>query len=140
MNRKLTIYISGPMTGLPAEEYRRRFDVAAEVLGKAGYRVVNPARGWPHRLYRLLGYRLTLLWDLWTLSGCDFIVKLPGWKMSHGASIESCWAYHFGIWTPPRQITEEIYRRLGTKLPPAAAPASDSNNRKKKKDNHAQSS
>ena len=94
------VYISGQMSGLPREEYIARFSKAEELLRAEGYDVVNPARLLPCRwpwLYRLMGYRLTILYDLWRLSRCDLIYKIPGWKESHGANIESCWAYHTNI-------------------------------------------
>lgn len=94
------VYISGQMSGLPREEYIARFAKAEALLREEGYRVVNPASLLPSRwpwLYRMMGYRLTLLYDLWRLSKCDLIYKLPGWRDSHGANIESCWAYHQNI-------------------------------------------
>lgn len=94
------VYISGQMSGLPREEYLARFAKAEELLKQEGYAVVNPARLLPSRwpwLYRMMGYHLTLLYDLWHLSRCDLIYKIPGWKESHGANIESCWAYHQNI-------------------------------------------
>lgn len=94
------VYISGQMSGLDRAEYLARFDRAAELLRQEGYDVVNPARLLPSRwpwLYRVMGYNLTLLYDLWKLSKCDLIYKIPGWKDSRGANIESCWAYHNSI-------------------------------------------
>ena len=94
------VYISGQMSGLPREEYLARFAKAERLLRYEGFTVVNPARLLPSRwpwLYRLMGYKLTLMYDLWQLSKCDIIYKMPGWRESHGANIESCWAYHMSI-------------------------------------------
>ena len=94
------VYISGQMSGLPREEYLARFAKAEELLKEQGYRVMNPTKLLPCKwkwLYRMMGYRLTILFDLWMLSKCDLIYKIPGWKDSHGANIESCWAYHNNI-------------------------------------------
>ena len=112
MNR---VYISGPITGLEREEYFARFARAEEILQEEGYTTLNPTRLLPSRwpwLYRLMGYRLTLLYDLWRLSKCDLIYKMPGWKESHGANIESCWAYNNGIFSVPRLQREAIDKKM----------------------------
>ena len=109
------VYISGQMTGIPREEYLARFAKAEELLKQEGYAVVNPARLLPSRwpwLYRLMGYRLTLLYDLWRLSHCDLIYKIPGWKESHGANIESCWAFHMGIYLLPLNMRDKIDKKV----------------------------
>ena len=56
----------------------------------------------------MMGYRLTLLYDLWRLSHCDLIYKIPGWKESHGANIESCWAYHMNTSLLFKKMRERI--------------------------------
>lgn len=85
------VYVSGPMTGLTREVYMQRFEVAAETLRYLGYRVCNPAQTiicrWPW-LYRLLGYDLTLKYDLWLLRRCSHIYLMPGWIDSRGAREE----------------------------------------------------
>lgn len=109
------VYISGQMTGLPREEYLARFAKAEELLKEQGYRVMNPTKllpcKWPW-LYRLMGYRLTILYDLWRLSKCDLIYKIPGWKDSHGANIESCWAYHNNIALLYAKTREKIDKEM----------------------------
>ena len=109
------VYISGQMSELPRKEYLARFAKAEELLKQEGYAVVNPARLLPSRwpwLYRLMGYRLTLLYDLWRLSHCDLIYKIPGWKESHGANIESCWAYHRNICLLYTKTREKIDKKM----------------------------
>ena len=109
------VYISGQMSGLPREEYLARFAKAESLLRQEGFTVVNPARLLPSRwpwLYRLIGYRLTLLYDLWRLSHCDLIYKIPGWKESHGANIESCWAYHQNICLLYTKTREKIDKKM----------------------------
>jgi hypothetical protein len=103
------------MSGLPREEYLARFAKAESLLRQEGFAVVNPARLLPSRwpwLYRVMGYRLTLLYDLWRLSHCDLIYKIPGWKESHGANIESCWAYHQNICLLYTKTREKIDKKM----------------------------
>lgn len=110
------VYISGGMTGIPREQYMKLFMLAEEELRMRGYRkVVNPIRVWACRwplLYRLFGYRLTLVYDLWLLMRCDLIYKIPGWQMSRGANIESCVAYHFKIWPVPKSDIRKLDLKL----------------------------
>ena len=114
--RNARVYISGPMSGLDRELYMKMFRRAEQSLRSQGYtRVVNPIRVWACRwpwLYRIVGYRLTLLYDLWLLMRCDQIYKLPGWRDSKGANIESCVAFHFKIWPVPDSQTKKLDKRL----------------------------
>ena len=91
------------------------FAEAERLLSKEGFKVVNPTRFFICRyiwVYRLLGYRLTLLYDLWRLMRCDMIYKLPGWQQSRGANIESCVAYHFKVWPMSKDVVSKIDKRL----------------------------
>ena len=114
--RNARVYISGPMSNLTREQYLELFRRAEQSLRAQGYRkIVNPIRVWACRwpwLYRLVGYRLTLLYDLWLLMRCDQIYKLPGWRDSKGANIESCVAFHFKIWPIPESQTKNLDKRL----------------------------
>ena len=116
MSKDKRIYISGPMSGLTRKEYLRNFRDAEKELRAKGYtRIVNPIRVWACRwpwLYRIVGYRLTLLYDLWLMTRCDLIYKIPGWHESRGANIESCVAYHFKIWPVPESQTKKLDKRL----------------------------
>jgi len=104
------------MSGVPREQYLEMFRRAEQSLRDRGYqRIVNPIRVWACRwpwLYRIVGYRLTLLYDLWLLTRCDLIYKLPGWQESRGANIESCVAYHFKIWPVPKSDTAKLDKKL----------------------------
>ena len=114
--RNAKVYISGPMSNLTREQYLELFRRAEQSLRDQGYlRIVNPIRVWACRwpwLYRIIGYRLTLLYDLWLLMRCDQIYKLPGWRDSKGANIESCVAYHFKIYPVPDSQTKRLDKRL----------------------------
>ena len=114
--RNARVYISGPMSGLEREQYLELFRRAEQSLRSQGYtKVVNPIRVWACRwpwLYKIVGYRLTLLYDLWLLTRCDLIYKIPGWRDSRGANIESCVAFHFKIWPVPQIYIKRIDKKL----------------------------
>ena len=114
--RNAKVYISGPMSGLDRELYLKMFRRAEQSLRSQGYhKIVNPIRVWACRwpwLYKIIGYRLTLLYDLWLLMQCDQIYKLPGWRDSKGANIESCVAYHFKIWPVPQSDIKKLDKQL----------------------------
>ena len=112
---KKKVYLSGRISDLPREQYMDYFQKAEELLAKEGFKVINPTKFVMCRhlwLYRLLGYNITLLYDLWRLSKCDNIYKLPGWQQSHGANIESCFAYHMKVWPVPKKVIERTDRKL----------------------------
>ncbi len=96
------VYISGPITGLDRADYLSRFAQAELLLRARGFDVLNPTRLAPARwpwLYRLMGYHLTLLYDLWHLLRCNGIAMLDGWQHSRGARLESATAEIFNIKT-----------------------------------------
>ena len=77
MKRK-RVYISGPMSGLSREYYMKCFAERERQLRMVhpDWRIVNPTKLAPCRwpwLYRLLGDRLTLAYDLWHLRRCTHI-------------------------------------------------------------------
>lgn len=122
--RNARVYISGPMSNLSSEQYMEFFRRAEQSLRAQGYRkIVNPIRVWVCRwpwVYRIMervlgcdtAYYSTLLYDLWLLRRCDMIYKLPGWRDSRGANIESCVAYHFKIWPVPQSDIKKLDKRL----------------------------
>lgn len=80
-----TLYLSGPMSGLP-DLNKPLFNKVAKQLRRKGYMVINPAEldsreacsTWEACLQR----------DLRALTRCDAIATLPGWKKSRGANLE----------------------------------------------------
>lgn len=121
--RKPKVYISGKISGLERETYLARFSKAEELVREAGYEPVNPCRFAPCRwpwLYRLLGYRLTLLYDLWRLSQCDRIYMIPTWEQSTGARIENFFAFQMPTVGDPsqhiRRLPYDIKNRIDKEL------------------------
>lgn len=108
--------MTDPKTGEASAENLLLFWKAEEMLNNAGYEdTVNPVRVWACKfpwLYRLVGYRLTLLYDIWLLMRCTHIYKLPRWQQSRGANIESCVAYHFKIWPVKQKVIDHINKKL----------------------------
>ena len=93
--RRKTLYVSGPMTGLP-DFNRAAFHKAADDLRARGYDVVNPAEV-------DLGPKAT--WEdymrvhLATITSGDVhgLAMLPGWRKSKGARLEGDVARAFGL-------------------------------------------
>lgn len=106
ISHRKRVYISGPMTGLTRREFMRRFAVAEVKLKRLGYEPINPARFFICQpwLFRLIGYRLTLIYDLWRLSRCDAVAYLPNWTASPGANVEHRYAMSVGIPELPEQL------------------------------------
>ena len=80
---------------------------AARRLRARGYDTLNPTQLPPSRWLwnsQVLGYRLTLLYDLWHLMLCDGITMLAGWEQSRGARLAKATADIFNI----TEITIEI--------------------------------
>lgn len=88
-----TLYIAGPMTGLPDFNYPAFFD-AARRLRAAGYGVENPAENKPEDTASWLAYmRMSLV----QISRADGLALLPGWQDSRGARIEAKLADDLGL-------------------------------------------
>lgn len=90
---RMTVYISGKMSGLTEEEYRKNFKDAENRLIELGYNVVNPC----DLVYLQESYAGMLLQALYALSQCDKIYMLKNWKESNGANCEYWFAKGMGI-------------------------------------------
>ena len=128
MKQKKRVYISGPMTdpktGKVSDENLTAFRRAHSLLSKEGYRrVTNPINVWVCRwpwMYRALerivgketAYRVVLMYDIMLMLRCDMIYKIPGWRESRGAQIESCVAFHLGVWPLPSKVRERVDKKL----------------------------
>ena len=97
----MKVYLSGRMSGLPWNIWYARFFGAECGLSRNGFLVVNPARTFIARhpwLYRIIGYRLTLAYDLWLLKRCDLFTMVgDDWRQSRGARLERLKARKWGI-------------------------------------------
>lgn len=84
---KKTIYLSGPITGLPQNNYKD-FALAQERIEALGHKVLNPheffeqkdVRDWTHNDFM----RVCIA----EMMKADLVVTLPGWEKSIGATIE----------------------------------------------------
>lgn len=89
----MRVYISGPMTGYPDDNFPA-FNAKAAELEAEGYEVENPAAkgvidGWEWSDY--------LRYDLRVLTECDAVYTLDGWEGSRGASLEMHVAKALGL-------------------------------------------
>ncbi len=83
-DRARSVYIAGPMTGLPEYNFPA-FNEAAEVLRAQGETVYNPA---DHGLIQGALWDDYLRFDIGNLVKCESIYLLPGWSNSKGARTE----------------------------------------------------
>lgn len=105
------VYISGPISNLPRAAYLGRFNEAERLLKQKGYEVLNPTKLAPCRwlfVYNIIGYKLTLLYDMWHLMNCDQIFMLPDYFKSRGARTEYLVASALGIGKLPLGDRTEI--------------------------------
>ena len=96
------------MSGLSQKEWRWRFLTADMTLNMQGYEVINPADTIIARhlwLYKIVGYRLTLAYDLWLLKRCSHIFMVGNdWMQSKGARLERLKAREWSI----KELNQEM--------------------------------
>ena len=100
---KIKVYLSGRMSGLEPVCWWNKFR-HAKIKLTAKYddiEVVNPAETIIARnpwLYRIVGYRLTMRYDLRLLRKCDHIYMVwKDWHLSRGARLERLKAREWNI-------------------------------------------
>lgn len=93
----MTIYLSGPMSGLPDYNYPA-FDAAAATLRRNGHTVFNPTETFGGATF--LRKEQYLAVDYVAVQVCDGLVTLPGWESSVGATAERAVALSLGkpVW------------------------------------------
>lgn len=101
-----TVYIAGPMTGLPEYNYPAFHLMAARLRG-LGYSVLSPAEhdlgtDKPRELYMRRGLEL--------LMKSDMVVLLDGWSASKGAVLEVDVAKALGLKIYDQRITQSLDR------------------------------
>lgn len=94
MTKSKSIYIAGPMTGMPEHNFPA-FHAAAERFRKAGWNVANPAENFRGRTDMPRSAYLRA--DVALLAQCDAIALLPGWERSAGATLEAVLAAEIGL-------------------------------------------
>jgi hypothetical protein len=92
--KRLSLYLSGPMTGLPDYNYPAFF-AAADLLRHAGYIVLNPADIGLHPTWTWADYMRVGLETL--TDQAEAVAVLPGWEHSRGARIEVRIAHRFRL-------------------------------------------
>lgn len=88
-----TLYLSGPMTGLP-DLNMPAFHAAAARLRAAGYTVVNPAE---INSDPAADWHACMRADIKALCDCDAIALMPQWGQSKGAHLELHIAHRLGL-------------------------------------------
>lgn len=88
-----TVYLSGPMTGLPDLNFPA-FHAAAADLRARGVHVINPAEINPDSQ---MSWEACMRADIRALCDCDVLVLLPGWEKSKGAHLELHIAHRLGL-------------------------------------------
>lgn len=98
-----TIYIAGPMTGLPENNYPA-FNTAEQQLRAAGYDVLNPVTSSSRSDAPVIPDAIDdMRWDDYMRNGinqlirADGIALLPDWFKSKGARIEEGIAQQLGM-------------------------------------------
>ncbi len=98
-----TLYIAGPMSGIPDFNYPA-FRAEAERLRALGFEVENPADN-PEQKDWASYLRVALVQML----SCDLVALLPGWQQSRGACLEVHVAKALGMPVlDAAQITEPL--------------------------------
>ena len=99
----MTIYLAGPMTGLP-QHNTPAFDAAEWLLCEQGHEVVSPAamlRVFPNDTLRQHFSR-----DCQAICECDCVALLSGWEKSRGVAVEIALAKYLNI--PVYEIREIV--------------------------------
>lgn len=103
-DKQITVYLSGPMTGI--EDFNRpAFDDAAAALRKNGFKVIVPGEGEEYDDAERASWSVARQKREFYLSRdidfiqemADVMVVLPGWEASEGAKLEVVVAQALGV-------------------------------------------
>lgn len=94
VDRRLSVYLSGPMTGLPGYNYPAFHD-AARRLRSMGYYVFNPAESFEGDTSRPREDYMRK--DIEMLLQADMVALLHGWEKSKGVAVELAVATSLGL-------------------------------------------
>lgn len=95
-----TLYIAGPMTGLPEFNYPA-FHAAESDLARKGYTVVSPARNTIGRPGEADMWEQYMRISVAQIAAADGIAYLSGWERSRGAAFEIFLATQLGLVVMP---------------------------------------
>jgi len=101
------VYISGAITGMYRDEYLDRFNKVEEMLDEFGYKPVNPTKFFVCKylwIYKIIGYKLALIYDLFRLKMCDYIYIMPNSEKSNGVKKEKEFAIKNNIRFLPEKV------------------------------------
>lgn len=84
---KKTIYLSGPITGLPQNNFKE-FALAQESVEALGYKVLNPHDFFQDQDTIDFQHQDFMRVCVAKMMKADLVVTLPGWEKSLGATIE----------------------------------------------------
>jgi len=89
-----TVYLSGPISGLPTEVAKENFANAKAICEREGWRVINPMELPDDHDKSWLSYMRECIKEL---VHCDAIVMMPGAMFSKGAMLENNIAISLGL-------------------------------------------
>lgn len=133
MNKAVTYYISGPMTGKPGHNYDLFNEVEADLREAVlpGDMVINPARNFGGDRTRKRSEYMQL--DIEHVLKSDVVVLLPGWEGSEGAKLEVAVARQTGKEFRVAEKTDGLWRYFDIAAPaePAGSPRASALNEAK---------
>lgn len=102
---KKTVYIAGPITGVP--NYWEAFERAEDAITGRGYAVLSPAK-LPHGMTKAQYMRICFA----MIDCADAVFFLPGWSSSEGATLERDYCFYTDKpFSSKFNVIEEVLRR-----------------------------